>query len=517
MLTFSIVSITPPVHGQTVVQRISKRFFKKNKVKRTGKRLVGMGKAAPLDEMALDSDIEVIGFEPSWMIANGAWEDHYFNLLSTLVLGEYDINPTTGNTRSLSNFRVHLEKELRDKDAKQPLNIIETADYHNPKIKFLLQVTYYGDYGIEARQRGYIRNLITDPEVHQTFKDSIQAYLTELTEVYGLSEDRTGILIDFQIDKSFFNDDFVDFMEYLRTELGDDHLIYLKIPAKYRKDALISASTVLEMDAYVDKFIVQGYGFEKYSRDYASAVSIDKNTSYSINGTLMFYRLPGYEDIVDEKFIVELPYFGVVFKKDRNGNYYLREGSPYITIDNFNSDVKGKSGELKYENDNMVAYFNEGDSLIYVVEDSTSMVSKYHYLTDTLGLGGFAINAMGYWVRPEERRAESWAGIADEFGDRREKLGWVIAYYLTAFIPIGFVFSILRYWEVRNTLAKFSKYWNRFLIFFLLSFVIFMICRGWIDRIALVILGLIIMAVFIIYIFIKKAIMRSKKYVNLVK
>ncbi|WP_235299111.1 hypothetical protein [Portibacter marinus] len=517
---FMAVSIpTESLQSQSVFDRISKRFLKKNRVKKYGKRLVNTGKGPDLIDMAIQQQYEVIGFEPSWMINEGRFEDHYFNLLTTLVVGEYDINPTTGNTRNRSSLRAQFEKKVRDKTAKDEFNIIQTADYHQPRINFLLQLTYYGDYGREAKQRQYINTLLKDVEVHQTLKDSLQSYFLELSEDYNITADRSGILIDLQIENSFYNEDFVDFITFLRNELGQDHLIYLKVPAKYRKESLIPLEIIQLLEPMVDRFIIQGYGFEKYSRSYSPLVAIDKQSSYSIEGTLNNYMVPGYEDVILDKFIVELPWYGVIFKRDENNNYNLKEGSPYITIDKFNKDIRGRSGTIQYKNDNTMAYYldNETQSA-YLIEDSTSLASKYIYLVDSLGMRGFAVNALGYYSNPDNRRGENWAAIADNFGEKREKIGWVIAYYLAAFLPIGFVYSILRYWEVRNSLAKFNKYWTRFRIFFLVSILIFIICTGIGGaRILLLGLGLLIMLCFFIYIMVKKMMMRSKKYVNIVK
>jgi hypothetical protein len=383
-----------------------------------------------------------------------------------------------------------------------------------------MQLTYYGDYGRPSQQREYAGMLLKEGDVRKNLKDSIQEYFLELESLYGLQANRTGIVLDLQLENSFYDDDFVDFISYLRFELGDEHLIYLKIPAKVRKDALIPFQIISELEPFVDRFIVKGYGFEEYSRTLSPLTVFDNESTYSIDGTIANYLLPGFEDVIQEKFIVELPWYGVIFKKDQNGNDILKDGSPYITIDDFNKDVKGRSGKILYKNDNTTAYFVDKETqTTYLIEDSTSLVTKYIYLVDSLGMNGFAINALGYYSEAESnRREENWAGIADNFGEKREKIGWVIAYYLAAFLPIGFVYSIVRYWEVRNALAKFSKYWNRFRIFFLLSILIFLVCTGIGGaRIILLGVGLLIMLCFFIYIMVKKVMMRSKKYVNIVK
>lgn len=506
--------------AQSVMDRVSKRFLKKNRVKKYGKRLSNMGNNPDLIDMAVRQQYEVIGFEPSWMIEKGAFEDHYFNLLNTLIVGEYDIDPTTGDTRNRSSYRAQFDKVRRDKTAKENFNIIQIADFHNPRINILMQLTYYGDYGRQSQQREYANMLLTEGEVRKNLKDSIQEYFLELYDLYDLQADRTGIVLDLQFENSFYNEDFVDFISYLRFELGDDHLIYLKIPAKVRNDALIPFQIISKLEPFVDRFIIKGYGFEEYSRTLSPLTVFDKESTYSIDGTIANYMIPGFEDIVRDRFIVELPWYGVVFKKDQNGNDILRDGSPYITIDDFNKDIKGRSGTISYKNNKTTAYYIDKETqTTYLVEDSTSLVNKYIYLVDSLELSGFAINALGYYSQAENnRREENWAGIADNFGEKREKIGWVIAYYLAAFLPIGFVYSVLRYWEVRNALAKFTTYWTRFRIFFMLAILIFLVCTGVGGaRIILLGIGLLIMLCFFIYIMIKKLMMRSKKYVNIVK
>lgn len=522
MLFFLGIAFGPiqELNAQTVMDRVSQRFLKKNRVKKYGKRLSNMGKEPDLIDMAVRQEFEVIGFEPSWMIEEGAFDEHYFNLLNTLIVGEYDINPSTGDTRNKSSYRAQFDKKRRDKVAKQEFNIIQKADFHNPRINILMQLTYYGDYGRPSQQREYANLLLREGDIRKTLKDSIQEYFLELSEGYNLQANRTGIVLDLQLENSFYNDDFIEFISYLRLELGDEHLIYLKIPSNVRKDALIPFQIISELEPYVDRFIVKGYGFEEYSRKASSLTVFNNESTYSVDGTIAYYLLPGFEQVVQDKFIVELPWYGVVYKKDQYGNDILQDGSPYITIDDFNKDIKGRSGKISYKNDQTTAFYVDKETqTTYFIEDSTSLTTKYIYLVDSLGMNGFAINALGYYSEAENnRREENWAGIADNFGEKREKIGWVIAYYLAAFLPIGFVYSVVRYWEVRNALAKFGKYWNRFRIFFLLSILIFIVCTGIGGaRILLLGLGLLIMLCFFIYIMIKKVMMRSKKYVNIVK
>ena len=111
-----------------------------------------------------------------------------------------------------------------------------------------------------------------------------------------------------------------------------------------------------------------------------------------------------------------------------------------------------------------------------------------------------------------------WAVLALTYGKEREKLGWIIASFLMGFIPIGFVFSIYRNWEVRNALAKHENLWTRFIMLFVLFFFLFLTAANIIPRKGVaIVVAIVIIGAFFIYILIKKAMMRSKKYVNIIK
>lgn len=518
-MSFCFTAIPTQDLEAQVWERFSKRFLKKNRIKKVGKKLGRMNDAPPLEDMAIRDDVEMIGFEPSWMIRNNSFEDHYFNLVSTLVIGEYDIDPTTGKVRNRENFTVHLTNKVYDKGAKTEMNIIEKADFYNPKANILLQLTYYGDFGSQARKQQYQNNLLKNDQVHQTLKDSLNHYFLTLENEYNLPAIRTGIFIDINlIYPDRINEDFIDFIKFLRRELGEERLIYVRIPAKMSVNSYYNPNMVAAMQEDVNKFVIQGYGFEKYvSEPISTALFKYKKEGYTIPGTVNEYlRVYDDQEFYKDKFIVELPYFGIIWKKDRRG-FRLNPGSHYITIDNFNRQVKGKNGVLKYYDDSLVAALEEGDTLIYAIEDSISLTRKYAYLIDTMGMTGFGLNALGYYTKPAHKRSEIWASIADNYGEKREKMGWVIAMYLTAFIPLGFFLSVYQSWEVRNALAKFGNFWTRFRAFFLFFILVFLVCAGIAPRFILVVIGLIIMAGFFLYILVKKMIMRSKKYVNIVK
>jgi hypothetical protein len=153
----------------------------------------------------------------------------------------------------------------------------------------------------------------------------------------------------------------------------------------------------------------------------------------------------------------------------------------------------------------------------FYVDDGFTLQNKYFYLKDTLGIDNVALNSLSYY-KTKDRIKPMWAVLALTYGKEREKLGWIIASFIMGFIPIGFVFSIYKNWEVRNALAKYGNVFTRFNLFLVLFIFLFLTAANVIPRKGVaIVIAVIILGAFFIYILIKKILMRSKKYVNIVK
>jgi hypothetical protein len=95
---------TETVNAQSTVEFLMKRFGRKSKIKKIGKKLYGNGEKPPLGNYQIEKGIEVIGYEPSWLLKEEEFKNYYFNLLTGLVVGEYDINPKDGLPRNSQLF-----------------------------------------------------------------------------------------------------------------------------------------------------------------------------------------------------------------------------------------------------------------------------------------------------------------------------------------------------------------------------------------------------------------------------
>ena len=87
----------------------------------------------------------IIGEEPSFYITENDFENYPFNLMSDLIVGEYDINPISGQPRSCDClWSHHRTKRAPSGDT---VSIIERARSMNPRIRILLNVTCLGVCG----------------------------------------------------------------------------------------------------------------------------------------------------------------------------------------------------------------------------------------------------------------------------------------------------------------------------------------------------------------------------------
>lgn len=516
---FTVSLVSAPiteVKSNSIIDRIMKRWGKKNKLKKFGKRGVGMSQDLDPATYSIKNAYDIIGIEPSWMIDDEYFTDHYFNLLSTLVVGEYDINPVTGGPRSVSSFTKHLEITKRDKEAKKELNIIQKADFHNAKMRFLLHVKYSGDYGTRGQRSIYENKLLEDKAVNTTLIDSLTNYFLKIKNEYGIEYGRTGVFVDLDLSKNERTlNNYVEFLTNLRLELDEDQWLYVKIPANLQKNYVYPLDLVKKIEEIVDRIVIDASGFEKFAPEVPTTV-FDKNNDYSVEGTLEYYLQDDPDGERKEKIAVMLPYYGLRYAKNLKTK---RVKSSYMTLDNF-SKIIGKTGKPSYTKDSLSLIFTideAGYKYFYFMDDFVTLNNKFIYLRDSLEINNIAVNALGYY-NGQERVPEPWVLLATHFGKQRTTLGWIIAAYLIAFIPIGFVYSCVKYWEVRNALAKYNKFFTRFVMFFIVAVFLYLTAADIIPRgtVGLVI-GLIILGIFALYIIMKKVLMRSKKYVNIVR
>ncbi len=526
-----------------VLERLSKRYFKKNKLKKLGKRAQRAAMDIDLEEYSIKFEHDVIGMEPSWMLEEGFFTEHYFNLLSTLVLGEYDINPKTGHPRNREAMEMHLTKKARDKRAKQNYNIIQSANFTNSRLNFLLHLTYTDDFG---NNKSFYRNqLLNEEEVFRNLTDSLNNYFLRVTTDYKIKLEQTGVYVQFDFGDKKNLSSYINFLRRVKEQLSEEQLMYVVVPANIKRGYAYNYNDIEKILEFADKIVIDATNFDKFERKkLVPPTNFSPKSDYSIFGTLKKYlispeiadKLPHNmageyirgNEVADKRarFAVMLPYYGLEYRVDEKRNSFSKIGP--VTLENFFSYEKGKSGNLKYstqvfgKNDSIFAMLSipiEGTNEVrkFYVDDGFTLQNKYFYLKDTLGIDNVALNSLSYY-KTKDRIKPMWAVLALTYGKEREKLGWIIASFIMGFIPIGFVFSIYKNWEVRNALAKYGNVFTRFNLFLVLFIFLFLTAANVIPRKGVaIVIAVIILGAFFIYILIKKILMRSKKYVNIVK
>ena len=544
LISFLVISLPEKAEAaHPVLERLSKRYFKKNKLKKLGKRAQRAALDIDLEEYTIKPQHDIIGLEPSWMIKEKFFAEHYFNIISTLVFGEYDINPLTGYPRNPTAFKAHIESVTRDKRSKFDFNIIQAANYYNPKLNFLLHLTYSDDFG--SNHRANRKSLLEETEVFRNLSDSLVNHLDFLSTTYKIRKEQLGIFVEFDFSDNKSIIQYFEFLASLKVQLGEEYKIYVVVPAEIRRNEAYSYAQIQELYEFTDRIVIDATNFNKYERTKpVPPTNLSPNTDFSLFGTLKKYlidpdvasQIPHGKameyirsDEVKEKrdhLAVMLPYYGLEYLVNEKEKQFKLVGP--ISLENFFGYELGKTGSLNYssnivaKNDSIVAILElpleDGKSVSkFYLDDEFSLQNKYFYLKDTLGIDNVALNALSYY-KTKEKIKPMWAVLALTYGKEREKLGWIIASFLMGFIPIGFVFSIYRNWEVRNALAKHENLWTRFIMLFVLFFFLFLTAANIIPRKGVaIVVAIVIIGAFFIYILIKKAMMRSKKYVNIIK
>ncbi len=520
-----------PQEADGQLEQLQRRFFKKSKIRKAGKKLTKLGDEKELEEYTIQNGLEVIGYEPSWNIEveSPAFEQYYFNLLTGLITGEFDINPEKGTPRNKESLWVGANKIIRDKsmpkNAKKT-NIYKKAYYFKPSIKFLTAVTYTGDYKGGRNRQKYFEKLFKESETRNNLVTNVADYLDSLSYYLNIPESNFGIVIDFDNLPSNVKDEFLILIEEFREKLVDKYII-LKLPARTNDELYLTREEIEKLEELdlVDLYILESSGYE-YSKKVESlhtANFLGDSLSYCTLNSIIHYINAG---ISSEKMILDIPYHGLAWTKNDRGQFQLSTDKSHVTLDEINK-AKGKMGVVNYDIDTTEAYLEVHDiegldtlsTTVYCFDDSKTLFNKYSWVIDSIGLKGISVGALGYssFYNKKELKLK-WAAIAYQFGKVKPSSFYLYAGFVSLFFPMGFVFSIFKYWEVRNALAKYRDYFRWFLLFFSLALLVmcifnFELVRGTVGYG----IGLIITGLFALYMAFRRFLSRIRRYTRYVK
>jgi len=328
---------------------------------------------------AIDDNYVVMGWHPYWM--ENDFQNYRYGLLSIISYFSYDVNPRTGG--------------YNDPDAIYDWRTTAMIDSaQNNGVKVLLTVTSYG----EKQNRDFFR----DKMVWNSLIDSLKLLVNQ--------RNANGIDLDFEQIPAANKTDYTNFVKKLSTELGNDKILTVQVPAYNNNNAIDFTA----LDDFVDYFIIQGYD---YSFVECNSVPSPVSPLSSINTDcpciINTYDYCIRNGMDPKKSILGLPAYGTEWTLRGNSWSAKATFDGYITYDDIMSDYN-VNYQPSYDAISGSSYFmvKQGNSTKLIwYESQENLDNKFKWAIDH-DMKGAAIWALGY----DGKQPGIWNSIAMNFG-----------------------------------------------------------------------------------------------------
>lgn len=391
-------------------------------------------------ESQIKDNMHVIGYEPSWLIMDSLYLDYPYQLLSELVVGEYDMNPRTGFSRNDSGSAAFLNKD-----------IVQVATSVNEDLNVMLAVTDYGDYGYRREFLSEIgkKNLI----------NSLDLKLTEISDRRSNPDrEKVGVLLDFPTVPWNLRGQYAEFLNRINNDLdnkeaGKGCLIYAVLPPLDEFEMYSDSVFSRELRKNVDLFVLRAHGFGKklhpkmrgpmMPMDWPGIVDLDSVIKYYVQEC----KIP------KNRIVVEFPYYGTVMVHD---TIPARE-KPLIPL---NEIINLIDAPRKLDTFSL-CWERKIDTTSYLYEDSLSLDVKYRWVAKER-LAGVGMYGLGYGHGMDEplMKEKLWENVAVHFAQPAPRLLFPGVAFLLCFLALGIVGSVINHWQVRYILrAKRGRFW----------------------------------------------------------
>ena len=328
---------------------------------------------------------EVFGWHPYW--SGSAYNDYDYSLLSEISYFSYEVNSTTGEANTTREWTT--------------TDLVSVAQSNGVKVS--LTVTLFSG--------------------HQVFFASQSSQTTLINNLISLIKARNanGVNIDFEAVPESEKYKLTAFMETLCTRFHQeipDSRISIALPAVDWKNVF----EVSKMNAYVDLFLIMGYGYH-WSGSSTAGPSSPKNTG-NIWGSISTVRSINYylnAGISPEKLCLAVPYYGrdwgttsssVPSSATSTGATvtYKKAVEEYASKYNYYWDEHASAPSYIYQNAQ-----NQWHQAW--VDDAKSLGCKYDYV-NLKNIAGIGIWAMGY----EGSFSHLSDMIAEKFTDKEKTI-----------------------------------------------------------------------------------------------
>jgi|GEM_PF-3364271 len=404
----------------------------------------------------------IIADEPAWLLRRGSYEDFYYNLLTQSVIGNYDLNLLTGEPRNPEDIRW-LTSEHELKESGDSVNVYEYITKKKEKNIFL-QVSCYGDAG-----GGYTNYLMyyaflkNENSIQDTLYDRLKKIRKDITHKYQIEISRLGLILDLQnipsqlIDKDNIQA-FCDFIKNLKREVlpANEHsLLGIKLPVIHGQNSwYYSDKKVIDcISKNADLVIYKNYSYdpEEIQLDYLQ--SFVKNNYKQLQSDVDSLKKMS---IPPSKLIIEFAYLGLNMKADpATGDMIPDEAEPVLSYGRM-QDIIGNRTPGDQPDSSCTIYRLPGSTGEYFFDSKNIRLFKYEQLKK-MGINGISLYGIGY-IKGKKYNDLYWKAVAEAFGRVPDKLFWYFFGTLFGFLSFGFPYSVFKFWQVRNILARYKKY-----------------------------------------------------------
>lgn len=294
-----------------------------------------------------------------------------FTLFNTLVFFAYDINESTG--------------ECYDSDAisqwRNTTIIDSVKKYHN---KVLLCITSYDSVRNEL--------FLNKPAAWKTLADSLKTLLT--------CRNADGIDIDFWDIPTKEREKFVEFLKFLRAELGSSYLFTQHV---YYEDIVKNSLLFIELKSVVNTWVLSGFSVDNSRLEPLARLSDKEKNDRSLENMLQLCIEQG---LSAENCVLCLPLFGSAYFKS-NSEKLISTDMPYSEIILMNvSPNYYKVDSISQSTQIFILDKRSHLNLQYDViefESSQNLDTKFTWARRRV-LGGIGLWGLGY----DEGRTELW-------------------------------------------------------------------------------------------------------------
>jgi spore germination protein YaaH len=321
---------------------------------------------------------KVFGWHPSYM--GSAYKSYDFNLLWGIGYFSYEVNPATGNYKTIYDWKT--------------TQMIDMAKKAGTKV--FLTVT---NFGPSANTQ-----LLNNPKATQTLIDSVAALLK-----YRKAD---GISVDFEMVSGSSRNQFTAFLISLSTQLKKINPDWQIALALYTVD-WSNVFEIQKLNPYIDLYTLMGYDYYYTGSPTAGPVSPLSSgkvwAPYSLEKSVDYFLGEG---VVPEKLILGLPYYGRSWYTEAKS--FPSKNLGYISSPAYrdyaaNANLNASTFDTVSCNWCYPNQLNGKISQLWF-SDVKGLSANYDYVK-AKGLGGIGIWALGY----DNGRPELWNLLKEKF------------------------------------------------------------------------------------------------------